>query len=65
MSQGKSETTDIVQELRERVIGHPALMDRAATVIERLRAQFLRECGDIGYSDEEAREMLAEIENGH
>lgn len=35
-------TTDLVTELRERAVGHPALMDRAASEIERLRDALFR-----------------------
>jgi hypothetical protein len=58
---------DLVTRLRDererRLFGN-ALLDRAADVIERLRARFIEEATDFGYDEDEAREMLAEVEEG-
>lgn len=34
------------------------------TIVGRLRYAFLEDCREIGYSEQEAQEMLAEVESG-
>lgn len=68
MADPKHETTDdIVIRLRDnRAVydgGSPTL-ESAALIIERLRATYISECVEVGYSEAEAREMLAEVEAG-
>lgn len=37
----------------------------ALVVIGRLRAQFIADCTEQGYDEDEAREMLAQVESGN
>jgi hypothetical protein len=39
--------------------------DAKDLVIKRLRAQFIADCTEQGYDEDEAREMLAEVESGN
>lgn len=63
----KDETTELVARLRDPSTGSPRwanTMAEAATIIERLRSRLKRDMLMEGYDEDEAAEMLRQVEAG-